>query len=199
MRILGIVALGAALVPVGALGQINDDVAAVAGPWHHVPSAVSAQQFNRDAAKCRVIAAQTPISSTTPAVIERVISNVIVNCLKASGYEPGAANSPTVAKPSSAMKPALADRDAAGGGVGIYPCAEFTKLREKPDFEALFFTWAQGFLTGWNMGVPNDTGLSVELSKLSRDEQKQFIREYCEANPTKRYLQGVIALMAKLK
>jgi hypothetical protein len=28
MRILGIVVLGAALVPVGALGQINDDVAA---------------------------------------------------------------------------------------------------------------------------------------------------------------------------
>jgi hypothetical protein len=57
MRILGIVVLGAALVPVGALGQINDDVAAVAGPWHHVPNAMSAQQFNRDAAKCRVIAA----------------------------------------------------------------------------------------------------------------------------------------------
>jgi hypothetical protein len=158
---------------------------------------MSAQQFNRDAAKCRVIAAQTPITSTTPAVVQRVISNVIVNCLKASGYEPGAAKRPAVAKPAPAMNPTLADRGAAEGGVGIYPCAEFTKVREK--LEAVFFTWAQGFLTGWNMGVPDDAGLSVELSKLSWDEQKQFIREYCEANPTKRYLEGVIALMAKLK
>jgi hypothetical protein len=93
----------------------------------------------------------------------------------------------------------LADLSAAGGGVGIYLCAEFTRLREKPEVADLFFTWAEGFLTGWNMGVPDDSGLSVELSELSRDEQKQFIRDYCNANPTKRYLEGVTALMSKLR
>jgi hypothetical protein len=195
-------ALPAAIVLAGALSAAvaqsptphpNSIAAQLAGPWHHVPDSVSSDRAAHDQAKCRMIAGQTP------KINDIKFSVVLINCLRAEGYEPGAAKKPAVAKPAPAMKPTLADRDAAGGGVGIYPCAEFTKARETPDLEALFFTWAQGFLTGWNMGVSDDTGLSVELSKLSRDEQKQFIREYCEANPTKRYLQGVIALMAKLK
>jgi hypothetical protein len=171
----------------------NSIAAQLAGPWHHVPDSVSPDRAARDQAKCRMIAGQTP------EINDIKFSVVLINCLRAEGYEPGAAKRLAVAEPAPALKSTLADRDAAGGGVGIYPCAEFTKVRDKPDLEVLFFTWAQGFLTGWNMGVPNDTGLSVEFSKLNRDEQKHFIREYCEANPTKRYLESVIALMAKLR
>jgi hypothetical protein len=37
-------------------------------------------------------------------------------------------------------------------GVGGHMCATFAKLRAKsPDAEPLFFTWAEGFLTAWNM------------------------------------------------
>lgn len=66
----------------GAYSQNYQELSAmVVGLWHHVPDARSILEFNREMAKCRVISAQTPVNSTTPAV----------NCLKASGYEPGAA------------------------------------------------------------------------------------------------------------
>jgi hypothetical protein len=52
----------------GVQGQTYNELSAmVAGPWHHVPNAVSPLQFNKDEAKCRVVSAQTPIDSTTPA------------------------------------------------------------------------------------------------------------------------------------
>src|ERR1700722_20110288 len=83
-------------LPFGVRGQTYDELSAmVAGPWHHVPNAVSSLQHNRDQAKCNVVAAQTPINSTTTSVVERVRWTVFVNCLRASGYEPGGAPSKT--------------------------------------------------------------------------------------------------------
>ncbi len=196
--IIGLAAIAALLVPLVALGQISDEVTLLKGPWHHLPNATSDLQFNRDIAKCKVIAVQTPVDSRTPAVVERVIANVLVNCLKASGYEPGAAKAGAT-KRAAPAKPSLSDLKAAGGGAGISACAEFTRDRERPEVEALFFSWTEGFLSGWNMGVPDDSGFAVDMSGLSRDEQKQFMRDYCEASPTKRYLEGVTALMSRLR
>ena len=149
----------------------------VTGPWHHVPDARGTLEFNREMAKCQVVSAQTPVDSSTPAVVEIVRWRVLINCLKASGYEPGA-KGPAVARQSASAKTKLSDLQGAGGGIGIYPCSEFTKALEKPDLEAVFFTWTQGFLTGWNMGAPDDSGFSVDMSGLTRDEQKEFMRDY---------------------
>jgi hypothetical protein len=183
----------------GAQAQNYQELSAMAtGPWHHVPVGRGPLEFNREMAKCQVVSAQTPVSSTTPAVVEIVHWRVLINCLKASGWEPGAKGS-AVARHSAPAKVKLSDIKAAGGGVGIFPCSELTKALENPNMEAVFFTWAQGFLTGWNLGTPDETGLSVDMSGLDRDEQKQFMRDYCEANPTKRYLEGVIALMSRLR
>jgi hypothetical protein len=118
--------------------------------------------------------------------------------LRAVGFEPDATG-PAVTRQTASAKTKLSDLQAVAGGVGIYPCSEFTKALENPDLEAVFFTWAEGFLTGWNMGFPNDSDFSVDMSGLSRDEQKQFMRNYCKANPTKRYLEGVTALMSRLR
>jgi hypothetical protein len=182
-----------------AWGQNYQELSAmVTGPWHHVPDARGTLEFNREMAKCQVISAQTPVNSTTSAVVEIVRWRVLINCLKASGYEPGATGS-AVTRRRGAAKTKLSDLQAAGGGVGIYSCSEFTKALEKPGLEAVFFTWVQGFVTGWNMGVPDDSGFSVDMSGLSQDEQKQFMRDYCEANPTKRYLEGVTALLSRLR
>ena len=48
----------------------------------------------------------------------------------------------------------LDDLKAAGGGVGATPCSEFNQSREKPEIEAMFFSWTEGYLTGWNLGLP---------------------------------------------
>ena len=38
----------------------------------------------------------------------------------------------------------LDDLKAAGGGVGATPCSEFNQSREKPEIEAMFFSWTEG-------------------------------------------------------
>jgi hypothetical protein len=76
----------------GAYCQSYQELSAmVTGPWHHVPDARGTLEFNKEMAKCQVVSAQTPVNSTTPAVVEIVRWRVLINCLKASGYEPGVA------------------------------------------------------------------------------------------------------------
>ncbi len=89
MRLIAIAAVAVALSS-PAWAQTYDELAAmVRGPWHHVPAPASRLQLERDDARCRVVAAQTPINSTTPAVVERVRWTTQINCMKALGYEPG--------------------------------------------------------------------------------------------------------------
>jgi hypothetical protein len=181
--------------PVGA--QTYDELAAmVEGPWHHVPNPVSKQQLERDDARCRVVVAQTPVNSTTPAVVERVRWTTQLNCMKALGYEPGP---PPVRATSRRTKGGLDELKAAGGGVGVTPCSEFNQSREKPEIEAMFFSWTEGYLTGWNLGLPQASQEHAELSLMPRSEQMEFLRKWCEANPSKRYVEGATALFVRLK
>jgi hypothetical protein len=180
-----------------AVGQTNGEVAAmVEGPWHHVPNPVNKLQLERDDARCRVVAAQTPVNSTTPAVVERVRWITQINCLKALGYEPGP---PPVRASSRRTKSGLDELKAAGGGVGVTPCSKFNQSREKPEIEAMFFSWTEGYLTGWNMGLPQASQEHAELSLMPRSEQMEFLRKWCEANPSKRYMEGATALFIRLR
>src|SRR5450755_444112 len=87
-------ALPAAIVLAGALSAAvaqspaphpNSIAAQLAGPWHHVPDSVGSDRAARDQAKCRMIAGQTP------EINDIKFSVVLINCLRAEGYEPGAA------------------------------------------------------------------------------------------------------------
>ena len=93
----------------------------------------------------------------------------------------------------------LDDLKAAGGGVGGTPCSEFNQSREKPEIEAMFFSWTEGYLTGWNLGLPKASQEHVDLSLMSRSEQMEFLRKWCEANPSKRYMDGATALLIRLR
>ncbi|SIO56022.1 hypothetical protein SAMN05443247_08181 [Bradyrhizobium erythrophlei] len=186
-------AIAVMVLPFGALCQTYDELSAmVSGPWHHIPNAVSALQFNRDEAKCRVVSAQTPIDSTTPAVVERVRWTVLVNCLKASGYEPGNAAAFAPAASNDVTKLAALRFD-------DYSCADITRLRKtSPGVDALFFAWARGFISGWNASAEKPI-LKVDPTAVRQDDQLKFIRAFCEANPSKLYLAGVFELLSKLK
>jgi hypothetical protein len=94
---------------------------------------------------------------------------------------------------------ALNDLKAAGGGVGATPCSEFNHSREKPEIEAMFFSWTEGYLTGWNLGLPKASQEHVDLSLMSRSEQMEFMRKWCEANPSKPYMDGTAALLIRLR
>ena len=93
----------------------------------------------------------------------------------------------------------LDDLKAAGGGVGGTPCSEFNQSREKPEIEAMFFSWTEGYLTGWNLGLPKTSQEHVDLSLMSRSEQMEFVRKWCEANPSKPYMDGATALLIRLR
>jgi hypothetical protein len=166
--------------------------AMVDGPWHHVPNAVSSLQFNKDEAKCRVISAQTPANSTTVSVVERVRWAALVNCLTASGYEPGAAATKTMLSNDSTSKLAALRFD-------DYSCADIARLRKtSPMVDTVFFVWARGLISGWNASAEKPI-LKVDPAAMRTDDQLKFIRSFCDGNPSKLYLAGVMELLAKLK
>jgi hypothetical protein len=179
----------------GAYGQNYQELSAmVTGPWHHVPDARSTLEFNREMAKCQVVSAQTPVNSTTPAVVEIVRWRVLINCLKASGYEPGAAPARNVASKKNQVATSV---KMAGKGPGISPCSQYNASRGDEKEEHVFFSWAEGFLTGYNMQAKSAE--MVELSALTGGQQLQFVRDYCDQHPDKRYIEAVLALIQALR
>jgi hypothetical protein len=187
-------AVAVVMLSTGAHGQSYQELSAmVTGPWHHVPNARSTLEFNREMAKCRVVSAQTPVDSTTPAVVEIVRWRVLINCLKASGYEPGRAPTKTIHSNDSTSKIATPRFDDSS-------CAEVGRLRKTaPGIDIAFFTWARGFISGWNAASDEKPVLKVDPAEISLDEQQKFVQAFCEENPSKSYLEGVFKLMGKLK
>jgi hypothetical protein len=185
--------------PFGVQGQTNDELSAmVTGPWHHVPNAVSPLQFNKDEAKCRVVSAQTPINSTTPAVVERVRWTVLINCLKASGYEPGPALAKTKTAPPQDT-PSAAKITLMVAKIEDLSCAQFLQLRKiTATADYLFFAWARGFITAWNV-LSENAVLRVDPSVIQSEAQQKLLQDYCAANPSKMYMESVSNLLAKLK
>jgi len=189
--------LAAAIVislPAEAHGQSYHELSAtVVGPWHHVPDSRSILEFNREMAKCQVVSAQTPVNSTTPAVVSIVRWRVLINCLKASGYEPGAAPVQNI----TSKKNDASGVKVAGKGPGISPCSQYNASRDDEKEEHVFFSWAEGFLTGYNMRAKSAE--MVELSALTAGQQLQFVRNFCDRYPDKRYIEAVLALIQELR
>jgi hypothetical protein len=93
--------------------------------------------------------AQTPVNSTTPAIVETVHWHVLINCLKAGGYEPGAA---PPAHNASRKIQVVSSVKVAGRGPGTPPCSQYNASRGDEKEEFIFFSWAEGFWTGYNIG-----------------------------------------------
>jgi hypothetical protein len=88
-------------------------------------------------------------------------------------------------------------------GVGMSPCSEVVQYyRTNPNpagVELVFFSWAEGFMTGWNVASADQKDLKIDLSMMNTDDQKKYMREYCEHHPTKKYIDGIVALMGQIK
>jgi hypothetical protein len=178
-----------------AYGQNYQELSAmVTGPWHHVPDARSTLESNKEMAKCQVVSAQTPVDSTTPSVVAIVRWRVLIYCLKASGYEPGAAPARNVASKKNEV---ATNVKVAGKGPGISPCSQYNASRGDEKEEHVYFSWAEGFLTAYNMQAKSAE--MVELSALTGGQQLQFVRDYCDQHPDKRYIEAVLALIQALR
>lgn len=94
--------------------------------------------------------------------------------------------------------PAAASATEVGAGAGMATCAVFAKAyAATPDMtEGIFFTWAQGFMSGMNVQAPGHPDRI--LNAKTQDEEKREIREYCDAHPLKTYAAAVISVFISL-
>ena len=103
---------------------------------------------------------------------------------------------------------AAADEKFYMAGAGSFSCGKF--IADKEDDEALrvvYFSWAQGFLSGLNMkyflGKESDTVLAAyteSATDLSDYDALQFWMEnYCEENPLDLYVVATIKLWRELR
>ena len=92
----------------------------------------------------------------------------------------------------------MAAEKAAWSGSGTMSCAEVTgALQQHPEDENLFFSWAQGFMSGLNTDLLKHG--ETDLNGLSLDAQKQFVRSYCKENPRNAYFAAVFKLFDKMR
>ena len=86
-------------------------------------------------------------------------------------------------------------------GAGITSCATFAEqYRSSPQVvELVYFTWAQGFMAGMSATDVKATGRARDLSSMTTDEQKGYLRSYCDAHPLSEYMYAVWDLYTKLK
>jgi hypothetical protein len=76
---------------------------------------------------------------------------------------------------STAAYPAT--NNIAVAGMGISECPEFLQhVRENPDMEISYFTWAQGVLSGWNIRAMADKRDVLNLALLTPDQQQAHVR-----------------------
>ena len=91
------------------------------------------------------------------------------------------------------------DENRLGNGAGFQSCAQFAKnFATSPSVENVYFSWAQGFMTGWNIALGKQEAVVVDLSAMTIDVQKKWLRDYCDKYPLKNYLDGVSDLMARM-
>jgi len=100
---------------------------------------------------------------------------------------------------ASNWQPARA-QEAVGMGAGTQTCAEFADFSKSDPAlaERVFYAWAQGFLSGLNLGNQNSGHARRDLAASDTDSQKLFLRQYCADNPLKTYTQGILALYLTL-
>jgi hypothetical protein len=56
------------------------------------------------------------------------------------------------------------------------------------DIEWEFFTWAQGYASGINLGRPKSYS---DLNAKTTDEMKRYLRQYCATHPLADYAEAV--------
>jgi hypothetical protein len=85
---------------------------------------------------------------------------------------------------------------AQGYGVGTHSCAEFAKLyTSNPSVaEDIFFTWAQGFMSGLNASSWAEIGTyrSIEGTPSEMAALKIRVRSYCDVHPLAQYVSAVL-------
>jgi hypothetical protein len=93
---------------------------------------------------------------------------------------------------------AIAAEKAGWSGAGTMACAEVAgAIRQHPEDENLFFSWAQGFMSGLNTELLKHG--ETDLNGIPLDAQKQFVRAYCDEHSRAKYFEAVFKLFDKMR
>lgn len=120
---------------------------------------------------------------------------------RADGLAGGAA---FVAVVFLALAPASAQqaKDSAEMGLGVNSCARFNAMyqNDPASTATAFFTWAQGFMSAVNLVLlGKEHQRSTNLALWDVERQKDHIRSYCAANPSRAYDEGVFDLLEAMR
>jgi hypothetical protein len=85
-------------------------------------------------------------------------------------------------------------------GAGTISCGEFARSHRKNDPpEVLFFTWAQGFMTGLNVaGFSSEKLPPRNLAGTAMEHQLRHVRSFCDRRPLAQYYEAVVDLFQSL-
>ena len=86
-------------------------------------------------------------------------------------------------------------------GFGTSTCTQFAnQYKSDPQWaETNYFTWAQGFMSGWNMAQVAAKQPTVNLAAMSAAMQQQDIRSYCDQHPLASFIHATLNLLATLR
>ena len=88
---------------------------------------------------------------------------------------------------------------AAAEGVGTYACSEFARVQlHDQSLATLYFSWAQGWMTGWNLAEMDAAKPSRDLNARSVGDEQAFLKSYCAAHPKALYMEAVYRLFSSL-
>lgn len=83
-------------------------------------------------------------------------------------------------------------------GPGVRSCAQFAQhyLADPEHAEEVYFTWVQGFLTGFHVSAMDRGDRPYDLTPPGRDTQwqKKFVRDHCAEHPTASLFEATQAL-----
>jgi hypothetical protein len=84
-------------------------------------------------------------------------------------------------------------------GAGVSTCAEVTAyVNDHPDKAIMFFSWAQGFMSGLNVQKGLARQKSHDLGAMSTSDQQERLKSVCDQNPTATYGSIVLAFYNSL-
>jgi len=88
----------------------------------------------------------------------------------------------------------------AGMGSGMNTCGGFAQMyAQNTVVEEIYFQWAQGYMTGLNVGKVVNTGVIRDLNSEPTNDQMATIRQYCNTHPLATYSDAVVDLFSHLK
>jgi hypothetical protein len=96
---------------------------------------------------------------------------------------------------SGAVAGSAAAEPAVGEGVGTYTCAEYVRASAADaSRELLYFSWAQGWMSGWNLAQMDQKKPAQDLASRPVDDQRSFLKTWCGLHPAELYMKAVYYL-----